>query len=117
MPALEFVTDVGQPEERFSRGSRRCAEEVAATERVVAADADDQVRRVRRQKPQLFAYVSDRAPVDGSERCFPPVRQPLPHLPDDVGRASCVGGVVEDRISQKNNVVHGLITPGRRRVR
>jgi hypothetical protein len=63
------------------RSGRR--EEVAATERVVAADADDQVRRVRRQVPELLAPAHGRAPVDGQERRSRAVRQPLPHLPDD----------------------------------
>jgi hypothetical protein len=31
----------------------------------------------------------------------------LPHLPDDIGCACDVSGVIEDRIAQKNYVAHG----------
>jgi hypothetical protein len=81
--ALEPVADVGQAQERLAGGAGGRREEVAATERVVAADADDQVRRVRRQVPELLAPAHGRAPVDGQERRSRAVRQPLPHLPDD----------------------------------
>ena len=49
--ALEIGGDVGEPEERLGRRSRRRAEEVDVAESIVAAGAYDEVRRVRRQKP------------------------------------------------------------------
>jgi hypothetical protein len=110
IPFLELGGDLGQPEERFGDGPRRRAEEVDVAERVVAAGADDQVRRVLGQVSRLLAHVFGRAPVNGAERRFGPLRQPLAYLPDDVGRVAYVCGVVEDRVSKENDVVQVLIT-------
>ena len=66
--ALEVVGDVGQPEERFGGRADRRAEEIDVAEGVVAAGADEQVRRVRRQATQLLAHALRRASVYRPER-------------------------------------------------
>jgi hypothetical protein len=39
------------------------------------------------------------------------LRQPLAHLPDDVGRPRHVGSVIKNGIAQKNDVAYGDIVP------
>ena len=48
------------------------AQELDVSERVVAAGADQQVRRVRRQVSELCAHVPRLAPVDGRQGCLRP---------------------------------------------
>src|ERR671921_1239393 len=111
--ALELIADVGETQERFGGGAGGCGEEVAGVERIITADAYEQVRRVRRQASKLLAHVPRRAPVDGYQRRFRAVGQPLPYLANDVGVPRHISGVVEDRIAQKHNMTHESIVPQR----
>ena len=108
---LELVADVGKRRERLGGGAGWRSEEVAPSQRVVTADAEDQVRGVRGQTVKLSANVPDLAPVEGRQRRFRPGRQPFAHLPDDVWRLRDVGGVVEDGIAQKHHVTHTNLVP------
>ena len=92
---------------------RGLIEHADVAERVVAAGADDQMRGVGGKALELAPDVRRRRAVARRERRPGAGRQPRPELAHDVGLARPhIGGVVEDRVAEKDDVGHaGLIGP------
>src|SRR5436190_22799861 len=56
---------------RLSDGANSLSQNAALTQGVIAADADDQVRGIRRQPVQLSLDVTRHMTIDSQERCPP----------------------------------------------
>lgn len=106
IPALEFVCRIGYPPQDLRAGARAPIEEIEVTQYVVPAGAHHEVRRTARQSLELYRHFADDRAIDGKERGRPPCRKQTAKMRYDVGSTGDVCGVIEDRISEKNDVSH-----------
>ena len=110
----ELVADVGQAaQHRCERPGRFVQEQAAVVQGVVAADADDEVRGVRRHPVDLPGHLGGAGPVPGQQRRLPASGQASSEVLDDRRPAGNVAAVVEDRVAEQDDMAHGLVAPRR----
>ena len=85
----------------------RAVEQAGVAERVVAAGAQHEVRRVGRHAGELARHVGRGGAVDGGERGLPAGGEQGAQVGDHVGAAAHVGVVVKDRVAEEHEVRHG----------
>src|SRR5262249_19831274 len=81
-------------------------DEARVAERIVAAGADHQMRRVVRQTFQLPGHVFGDRTVHRQQRRLPAGWQHAPQMIDHRRAVGHIARVVENRVSQKNYVTH-----------
>ncbi|WP_203566264.1 hypothetical protein [Aurantimonas aggregata] len=77
------------------------------TERIVSPNASDELARIWLEPLKLPLDTARDGAVDGVQCRTPAVRQALPQLLHDIGATRNIGAVVEDRVAEKNDMLHG----------
>ena len=108
----EAVGDIRQPVQRLGNGAGTLLEQPDLPQGVVAAGADHEMARVRRQALELTLDAVDHRTVLGQQGRPPALRQDVPELGRHVGSARHIGAVVEHRITEQDNVLHHHLRGG-----
>lgn len=117
---LEKTGSLPEPRDQVAAAATQPPAEI---EEVIAAGADNEVRRIAWKSRELARHVLEPASRDGQEGCPAPER--LSQAIGHVGLAVQIGAAVEDRVAEQRDVDvsgHGRRTriprsscPGRRR--
>lgn len=110
---LELADRVGQEQQCLAAGRDRRLKHLRAKDRVVSADAEQQVRGAQRKLGELSGYVLSGGTVYRLQCGLPTDRQGLPDVSKDSRTAFGIGAIVENRIAKEDEVVHFLRPSGR----
>jgi hypothetical protein len=90
--------------ERFADGASGFAQDNALTKRVISTGADKEMGGVGRQLFELCRDILGHVPIDGEQRRTPTGRQRLTHLVNHGRPVGHITRVVENRITEQNDV-------------
>ena len=108
---LEAFADGGERVQCLPDRACLFTENAGFCKRIVAADTDNQMACVERKTGDLTSNVGHTGAVERIERCAPAPRQDGAQLADDIGPASDISAVVENRVAEQNDVGHRSLSP------
>jgi hypothetical protein len=102
----------GKPVESIRDRAGTLIQYACLQQRIVSADADDDMRRIGREAAHLRRDIRHDRAVPGVQVCAPALRQKLAQLMHDVRIGADISAVVKHGVTKEYDALHPVRRPG-----